>query len=422
MKATNPHVVNATALQRLGAKAIDALVPLALVLLLPLIASLAGRMTGSADEPSMTAAVVLCALLAGGYGIWLWLWEAGTGRTPGNLALGIRTCGRNGLAPGVVAVLVRNLIVGLSGITVLGPVVVLVSNLWDANQQRQGWHDKAAGTLVVDVRAGRDPLLTGGLMPGAPAAQAPGAGRAPSFPQPFAPSAPLTPSGREPMSTGQVPGRQPAWPGQANQPGQHSQPGQPNQLSQPNQPGQPGQPGQPIQPAPGWTPAPPAAPSAPQPVGTAWAGGNPAAAGPAGTVQTAGQAPGTPEETEEDLEMTRVPARRGPVGIRLRFDDGASVLVTGSALLGRNPSARAGEQVDQLIDFADMGRSVSKTHLHLAAAPEGLWVTDRNSTNGSSVLTAEGLREQLVAQQPVLAPAGSTVFFGDRNFRVVSGG
>ena len=40
---------------------------------------------------------------------------------------------------------------------------MVISNLWDANHQRQGWHDKVAKTLALDVNAGRDPLTTGGL-------------------------------------------------------------------------------------------------------------------------------------------------------------------------------------------------------------------------------------------------------------------
>lgn len=116
--------------------------------------------------------------------------------------------------------------------------------------------------------------------------------------------------------------------------------------------------------------------------------------------------------------MTRVARRRRADGVRIRFDDGASAVITGTALLGRNPSPKPQETADQLLDFADMGRSVSKTHLHLQADPNGIWVTDRNSTNGSAVVTPEGLREELEPARPVLAPAGSTVFFGDRSFTV----
>ena len=101
------------------------------------------------------------------------------------------------------------------------------------------------------------------------------------------------------------------------------------------------------------------------------------------------------------------------------FDDGAAVRVTGTALLGRNPAAAIGETVNQLIDFADMGRSVSKTHLHLQSdGSTGLWITDRGSTNGSSIVAPDGRHEALAPHSPVLAPSGSTVYFGDRHFTV----
>jgi FHA domain len=102
------------------------------------------------------------------------------------------------------------------------------------------------------------------------------------------------------------------------------------------------------------------------------------------------------------------------------FDDGAIVRVAGEALIGRNPAPLPGEGVAQLIDYADLVRSVSKTHLHIRLDGTSLWVTDRNSTNGSAVATPEGQRQALNPSQPVLVPAGSTVYFGDRHFVVGS--
>ena len=126
-----------------------------------------------------------------------------------------------------------------------------------------------------------------------------------------------------------------------------------------------------------------------------------------------------PAEEEEDVELTRIVSRGQGTGCRLVFDDGAAVRVTGTALLGRNPAPAIGEKVNQLIDFADMGRSVSKTHLHLQSdGSTGLWITDRGSTNGSSIVAPDGRHEALAAHSPVLAPSGSTVYFGDRHFTV----
>jgi pSer/pThr/pTyr-binding forkhead associated (FHA) protein len=126
-----------------------------------------------------------------------------------------------------------------------------------------------------------------------------------------------------------------------------------------------------------------------------------------------------PTDPDEELGSTQLRSRpAGPTAVKLRFDDGQSHELAGSALVGRNPAAAAGETVDLLIPFADMGRSVSKTHLHLTVDSTGVWVTDRNSTNGSGVTPRGGDRQRLEPGQPVLAPVGATVHFGDRSFTV----
>ncbi|MCY1159221.1 MAG: hypothetical protein MOP51_2246, partial [Citricoccus sp.] len=128
---------------------------------------------------------------------------------------------------------------------------------------------------------------------------------------------------------------------------------------------------------------------------------------------------GSPADPDADLGSTQLRSRStGPAAVRLRFDDGQGHELSGSALVGRNPAAAAGETVDLLIPFADMGRSVSKTHLHLTVDSTGVWVTDRNSTNGSGITPRGGDRLRLEPGQPVLAPVGTTVHFGDRSFTV----
>lgn len=391
--ATNPNLVNATAGQRLAARAVDS-VPLLVLVLLALM--IPGHL-----------ALAVCAAAAAAYLLWILLWEAGSGQTPGNRLLGLRTVGEDGHAPGFAAVLVRNLILLASGVTVAGPWILTVSNLWDYPHRRQGWHDKAAHTLMVDIRAGRDPLLTGGrwtngtsvappqklAVPGTK--QAPFADREP-FPEPSAASA-AAPAAQGAGLAGRIGAS----------------------LPSPPAPGTAG-------PAPvrtGWVPQPEDAPgpiSQVPGVSARRAAAPVPAPAPAPAPYPAPAPAPAPADDELDVEMTRVVSRpKGGAALLLTFDDGAAVRITGTALLGRNPAAAIGESVDKLIDFADMGRSVSKTHLHLQAdAASGLWVTDRNSTNGSSVVAPDGRHTALQAHSPVLAPAGSTVYFGDRHFKV----
>lgn len=132
-------------------------------------------------------------------------------------------------------------------------------------------------------------------------------------------------------------------------------------------------------------------------------------------------------QAEEDVESTRLrPARgkvpelrdRGGDAVTVVLTDGQRVTITGTALVGRNPSPRPGERPDRLIRVADPGRSVSKTHLLLGVDRGGLWLKDRDSTNGTVVTLADGQQILCGAEQQVRLPAGATVAFGDYGLSV----
>ncbi|MFC4616211.1 RDD family protein [Cellulomonas algicola] len=106
--------------------------------------------------------MVLPGVLALLVGVGQWAAEAITGATIGGAALGIRTVAvRTGLPAGLLAILLRNLVVA-AGVLVcfVGQVVVVISGVWDREPAQRGWHDKAAGTLVV--RAGALRAVRGG--------------------------------------------------------------------------------------------------------------------------------------------------------------------------------------------------------------------------------------------------------------------
>ena len=115
---------------------------------------------------------------------------------------------------------------------------------------------------------------------------------------------------------------------------------------------------------------------------------------------------------------TRIRPVNVQLALRLTFDDGRSEDVSTVALIGRNPAGYDGEMISCLIRVHDSSRSVSKTHLHVRISTEGLWVTDRNSTNGSSLSSVRGGNTPLVGGTPMLAEIGSRVHFGDRSFVV----
>ena len=107
-------------------------------------------------------------LLVLGVGVGQWIAEARSGATVGSALLGIRTLSAStGRPAGLLAVLVRNLVVGLGALVCgVGQWVVVGSGAWDRTPAQRGWHDKAAGTVVLRADAVRRPA---GRAPAAPA-------------------------------------------------------------------------------------------------------------------------------------------------------------------------------------------------------------------------------------------------------------
>jgi len=72
-----------------------------------------------------------------------------------------------------------------------------------------------------------------------------------------------------------------------------------------------------------------------------------------------------------------------PAGFVLQFSTGETVSVRGSGLIGRRPMPQSGERFDVLLPIADVGMSVSKTHLEFGQHDGDFWITDRFSGNGT---------------------------------------
>lgn len=339
-------------------------------------------------------------------GVVQWLCHGLRGVTLGKALVGLRTVDADTGRPiGLGRALLRYLFVGVVGaIPVLG-WVVLLSPLFD-RERRQGWHDKAVRALVVDAALGTDPVRAAataqarldGLL--APAA-------APPFPAPPAPAPVAAPL----PATAPVPD---------------------------------------VAPPPAAPPAPvPAVPAAPvREPDTATTGiisavpGAPAPQAPArppleptvlvdhvpDALRTTGVPGGPAEEDAEDVEATRLSLVRRPGGRRrtdgppravLKLWDGNEVVLTGIALVGRNPARRDDEPLpEHLVVVPDQRRSVSKTHLAVGVDANGTWVRDRGSTNGTVVTLADGQQIICASGQEVRVPEGATVSFGDYWFTV----
>lgn len=145
-------------------------------------------------------------------------------------------------------------------------------------------------------------------------------------------------------------------------------------------------------------------------------------------LRTTGVPGGPAEEDAEDVEATRLSLVRRPGGRRrtdgppravLKLWDGNEVVLTGIALVGRNPARRDDEPLpEHLVVVPDQRRSVSKTHLAVGVDANGTWVRDRGSTNGTVVTLADGQQIICASGQEVRVPEGATVSFGDYWFTV----
>lgn len=421
------EVVPATAGKRLGAAVLDWLPPVTVLTIL-LAVGFAGitRSQSGGFIVYDTSSLVLFGGIGAGltlvYVMVLAVLEGRTGATLGNRLMGIRSTDADGFAPGGGAVFLRGLITGAGmllavlaaaavvifqwfgvALLVLGPlqflgaawaVLVVLSSTWDRNGQLRGWHDTAAKTLMFDVKSGRNPIATGGIAgpysfapldlppvqqvasPLAAAALGVPAALNPNEWQPPAAVLSAPASGRQSAVLQQTDSVRPS--GVAQKPPVQQPPVQEPAVQQP------------VPYAASF--APPAGSAMPQP------GAHP----------------------DDDHDRTQV---RGdtdaPVTVamlRIRLDDGRDIELDRTVLIGRNPAGHQGEDSVQLIPVADPGRSISKTHLHLLAGNGGIWVTDRNSTNGSAVTTPDGIRTALAAGEPTHVRPGSTVHFGDRSF------
>ncbi len=376
------------------------------------------QMGAEAAGRELLSAMTMVSGTVGLVGLLSWLglavWEGRTGATIGNRLLGIRTHdAATGAPAGVGRVLLRWLVVWLCGIVpLLGTVLVLISPLFDSGGRRQGWHDKAARTVVHDVRS----------VP--PRSFAPAVPPTPMAVQPVAPAPVVTPAatgGIAPHGVGSPDDLSatqlaPAVPSSAT-PDPWGFPSGPRSGSGliTGIPGAGTPAAQPVSPAPQPSVASPAPAPAPVPV--------PAPAPIAAPAAT------TPDDVEdaEDIEATRfsVSSRRGsgesgqsPATTSIDLPSGERVRVAGRTLLGRNPQPQPGGHAE-LLRVDDPTRSVSKTHLELVPTDGGLRLTDLGSTNGTAAITPDGEVRELAAGSPVTITAGWAVQAGDLRFTVV---
>ncbi|MHA7175665.1 hypothetical protein ACX80D_03335 [Arthrobacter sp. Sr24] len=123
-------------------------------------------------------------------------------------------------------------------------------------------------------------------------------------------------------------------------------------------------------------------------------------------------------QADDEAGENRARPQGARIALRLSFDDGSTEDLAARALSGPHSASYDGEMISRLISIHDSTRSVSKTHRHLRAAAEGLWVTDRHSTKAGALSVPNGAKSPLVGGSPAVAESGSWVHFGHSSFLV----
>ncbi|MGN8025472.1 DUF805 domain-containing protein [Microbacterium sp. 22242] len=133
---------------------------------------------------------------------------------------------------------------------------------------------------------------------------------------------------------------------------------------------------------------------------------------PAAVVVPANVAATLPSAADDDLDSTRLTAR--PTGSwRVLLADGRQIALGSSARLGRDPAADPADPSALLIPVDDPAKSISKTHVALSVASDGILITDVHSTNGSVVRTADGAQTVLTPDAPYRVSADAELRIGD---------
>ncbi|GGI40644.1 hypothetical protein GCM10010988_30110 [Cnuibacter physcomitrellae] len=392
------------------------------------------------------------------YPIAMLFLQAFRGFSLGMLTCGIRVVDLATLRrPGIGRILIRDLVVFAGRLVFgIGELVVYLSPLWDSTRRLQGWHDKAARTWLIDVRRGPNPVTADPSRlvedewtpPGAPVPVPAGSGA----PVPQHPSAPPTIAVPEPASFGA-----PAAPASFAAPAAPAAPGSFAAPAAPESAGfaPPAAPQSPrSEPAP-FAPSAPAQPSGPGTAGPAITGpariGDPQPttpvqfgaftppplptgdAGSSGLIDSipgfsAPRPPAGPETRDPaagsggDLDSTRLadsaPLGRAAVAASFTLDSGEVFPITSGGVIGRDPVPASGAMAIRLPGDA---LSVSKTHLEFGLDGGAVWVLDRNSTNGSSIVDPRGFERVLTSGRREVVGDGDRVRIGTRSFTVRSG-
>jgi uncharacterized RDD family membrane protein YckC len=379
----------ATLGRRFAARALDFVLGVAVGLLV----SLPIRFQTSLDAILTTSVIVQVLTVALTIGIYVYFGI--TGFLPGGRILGIRQVKvSDGSAPGWSGVAKYLLIALVAGFTFGIGYIITIALI--RNRLNRAWHDTATGLVVLDVKAGRDPIAH----PRTEAATrlAPIAARetvvsvgAP-VPEAIAASSDET-SLASPMAVSEF-----ASPRSVDRPSPSVTP----VVSVGNDGMITGVP---------WSKASSSAPISPD------------LDSPLISVHDARSVPAARQVVEDESDRTVVSldviaGLASQHTLLLVSDDGQRIPLDKATVVGRNPAAPEGFPDARLRSLQDTTMSISKTHAVVGPDPDGVWVQDLRSTNGTAVTTANGMRTAVPSGGRLVAGQGAVVHIGKLAFRV----
>ena len=131
-------------------------------------------------------------------------------------------------------------------------------------------------------------------------------------------------------------------------------------------------------------------------------------------------------ENAKPNRRPRTPLEQRPLGAAvpiatLTFSTGVVARIRAATLLGRQPTAQGAEKADELLAVDDGTRTISKTHARLEWRDGELWITDRQSANGTIVDRPGQNPVNLTAGHHYQLIAGDVLRLGDTTFTVNMG-
>lgn len=107
-----------------------------------------------------------------------------------------------------------------------------------------------------------------------------------------------------------------------------------------------------------------------------------------------------------------------PVRTQLVLDQGTRLPLDRAWVLGRNPVPQQSHPDAQPFLVPDLDKTLSKSHVVVVPAGDGVEVTDLYSTNGVSVTLPNGAVQPVGPGRTLRAPVGSTITWGARTMEV----